>query len=93
MQVIKEVYYNHIPESELGSFNMNEYPFYQNMIDIGTYFHSDYEQYELNQRKVIDSIIKEAIDNDEIDKPDMDSVMLMMSTIHSVPSIVIALEK
>lgn len=91
--MIKEVYYNHIPESELDSFNMNEYPFYQNMIDIGTYFHSDYEQYELNQRKVIDSIIKEAIDNDEIEKPDMDSVMLMMSTKHAVPSIVIALEK
>ena len=85
--MIKEVYYNHIPESELDSFDMNEYPFYQNMIDIGTYFHSGYEQYELNQRKVIE------IDNDEIDKPDMDSVMLMMSTKHTVPSIVIALEK
>ena len=91
--MIKEVYYNHIPESELGLFNMNEYPFYQNMIDIGTFFYDEYTEFEKSQRRTLDNIIKEAIDNDEIQKPDMDSVMLMMSTIHSVPSIVIALEK
>lgn len=87
--MIRKVFYHMIDTDDLDGYDPNEYFYHQNMIDVGDFFAPEYESYELMQRRVMDQTIKKLISSGAIQKPQLESVSMMMSTLKNTPILVI----
>lgn len=89
--MIKRVYYEIMKDSDLIGYDPNAYFYYQNMINLGNFFADGYESYELSQRNVLDRVVRRLIDDGTINKPQLDDVSMMISTVKNKPAILIEL--
>ena len=92
MAKISKVWYTHIGKPELDGFDPNDYFFHQNMLDSHVSFQEGFEAYEKEQRRVIDRVLQDSVE-EGVDRFDIDSTSMIMSPLHDVAALVTVLHR